>query len=144
MIPAWQARRRARAGLIRCPVSNTPALSRSPRRVWWSIVTLATVGYGDVVPHTAWGRVLGGFVIVFGVTFLSFLVAIVTSLFVDANRADDKDERNAQHQENQALLRDLAHLLRRQQAGEVGPQLLAQLLLLSGLAQVHRCSSALG
>jgi voltage-gated potassium channel len=76
--------------------------------VWWSIVTLATVGYGDVVPHTAWGRVLGGVVIVFGVTFLSFLVAIVTSLFVDSSRADDKDERNAQHQENQALLRDIA------------------------------------
>jgi voltage-gated potassium channel len=50
--------------------------------IWWSIVTLGTVGYGDVVPHTAWGRVLGGFVIVFGVTFIAFLTAIVTSLFV--------------------------------------------------------------
>jgi voltage-gated potassium channel Kch len=76
--------------------------------VWWSIVTLATVGYGDVVPHTAWGRVLGGVVIVFGVTFLSFLVAIVTSLFVDSSRADDEDERNVQHEENQALLRDIS------------------------------------
>ena len=28
--------------------------------IWWSIVTLGTVGYGDIVPHTAWGRVLGG------------------------------------------------------------------------------------
>jgi voltage-gated potassium channel len=75
--------------------------------VWWSIVTLATVGYGDVVPHTAWGRVLGGFVIVFGVTFISFLVAIVTSLFVDESRADEKDARAAQHAEIQALLRDI-------------------------------------
>jgi hypothetical protein len=38
--------------------------------VWWAIQTLGTVGYGDVVPHTAWGRVLGGVVIVGGVTFL--------------------------------------------------------------------------
>ena len=43
--------------------------------VWWAIVTLATVGYGDVVPHTAWGRVLGAVVILIGVTFLSFLTA---------------------------------------------------------------------
>jgi len=32
--------------------------------VWWAIVTLGTVGYGDVVPHTAWGRVVGSAVIV--------------------------------------------------------------------------------
>jgi voltage-gated potassium channel len=75
--------------------------------VWWSIVTLGTVGYGDVVPHTAWGRVLGGFVIVVGVTFISFLVAIVTSLFVDVSRADDQDTRAAQHAETQALLRSI-------------------------------------
>jgi len=75
--------------------------------VWWSIVTLATVGYGDVVPHTAWGRVLGGVVIVFGVTFISFLIAIVTSLFVDESRAGEKDARDAQHEELQALLRDI-------------------------------------
>jgi voltage-gated potassium channel len=76
--------------------------------VWWSIVTLGTVGYGDVVPHTTWGRVLGSVVIVFGVTFISFLVAIVTSLFVDANRADDQDTRDAQHEATQVLLRDIA------------------------------------
>ena len=75
--------------------------------VWWAIVTLGTVGYGDVVPHTAWGRVLGGFVIVFGVTFISFLVAIVTSLFVDVSRADDQDTRAAQHEETQALLQSI-------------------------------------
>jgi voltage-gated potassium channel len=46
--------------------------------VWWAIVTLGTVGYGDVVPHTGWGRVVGSVVIVIGVTFISFLVAIVT------------------------------------------------------------------
>jgi len=47
--------------------------------VWWAVVTLGTVGYGDVVPHTAWGRLLGSVVIVCGVTFISFLIAIVTS-----------------------------------------------------------------
>jgi voltage-gated potassium channel len=75
--------------------------------VWWSIVTLATVGYGDVVPHTAWGRVVGSVVIIFGVTFISFLIAIVTSLFVDSNRAEIEQDRQAKHRELQALLANM-------------------------------------
>jgi voltage-gated potassium channel len=75
--------------------------------VWWAIVTLGTVGYGDVVPHTAWGRVLGSVVIVSGVTFLSFLIAIVTSLFVDANREAQEAELRARHDELLGLLQAL-------------------------------------
>jgi voltage-gated potassium channel len=75
--------------------------------IWWSIVTLGTVGYGDIVPHTAWGRVLGSIVIVCGVTFIAFLTATVTSLFVavdqqealakirGADQASDEDTRTA-------------------------------------------------
>src|SRR5256885_10506903 len=63
--------------------------------VWWAIVTLGTVGYGDVVPHTAWGRVVGSVVIVIGVTFLSFLIATVTSYFVAAEEAEADEAANA-------------------------------------------------
>src|SRR5947199_9430875 len=56
--------------------------------IWWAIVTLGTVGYVDVVPHTAWGRAVGIVVIVIGVTFLSFLIATVTSYFVAAEEAE--------------------------------------------------------
>jgi voltage-gated potassium channel len=55
--------------------------------IWWAIVTFSTVGYGDIVPHTVLGRVLGSLVIVCGVTFLAFLTATVTSLFVAADQA---------------------------------------------------------
>jgi voltage-gated potassium channel len=75
--------------------------------VWWAIVTLGTVGYGDVVPHSAWGRVLGGTVIVFGVTFISFLIAIVTSMLVDTDRAGAEAARDARHQETLDLLRSV-------------------------------------
>jgi voltage-gated potassium channel len=56
--------------------------------IWWAVVTLGTVGYGDIVPHTGWGRVLGSVVIVAGVTFISFLTATVTSLFVSADQQE--------------------------------------------------------
>jgi voltage-gated potassium channel len=61
--------------------------------VWWAIVTLATVGYGDIVPTTTWGRFLGSIVIIIGVTFLSFLTATVTSLFVSTSQEEKDAER---------------------------------------------------
>jgi voltage-gated potassium channel len=75
--------------------------------LWWAIVTLGTVGYGDVVPHTAWGRVFGSIVIIFGVTFIAFLIAVVTSMLVDADRSKVEDARDARDQETHALLQDI-------------------------------------
>jgi voltage-gated potassium channel len=79
--------------------------------VWWAIVTLATVGYGDVVPTTPWGRVIGSIVIVFGVTFLAFLTATVTSLFVSSEQEEaaerERQERAGSEEEARALLRRL-------------------------------------
>jgi voltage-gated potassium channel len=76
--------------------------------MWWALVTLATVGYGDIVPHSAWGRVVGSAVIVVGVTFLSILTATVTSYFVSA----DQDRRGGAEQDTQALLREISDRLR--------------------------------
>ncbi|HKC21829.1 MAG TPA: ion channel [Gaiellaceae bacterium] len=67
--------------------------------VWWAIVTIATVGYGDVVPHTGWGRVVGSAVIVVGVTFVSFLIAIVTSYFVSAEEATKAEVERARREQ---------------------------------------------
>lgn len=76
--------------------------------VWWAIVTLATVGYGDVVPHTPAGRVVGSIVIVLGVTFLAFLTATVTSYFVSSDQEAAKlrelEEREAADEELKELL----------------------------------------
>jgi voltage-gated potassium channel len=63
--------------------------------IWWAIVTLGTVGYGDIVPTTTWGRLLGSIVIIVGVTFLSFLTATVTSLFVSTAQEERDAEREA-------------------------------------------------
>ena len=75
---------------------------------WWAIVTLATVGYGDIVPTTTSGRIVGSILIVFGVTFLAFLTANVTSLFVasdqEQRQAEERAERAASDAETRALL----------------------------------------
>jgi len=76
--------------------------------VWWAIVTLATVGYGDVVPTTAWGKIVGSATIIVGVTFLAFLTATVTSLSVsteqDERAAEEARLRSAGEVETRALI----------------------------------------
>jgi voltage-gated potassium channel Kch len=81
--------------------------------VWWAIVTLGTVGYGDVVPHTAWGRVVGGLVIVVGVTFIAFLTATVTSAFV---QAAEQEAREDERQRDEEAREETRELLRRLEA----------------------------
>lgn len=78
--------------------------------VWWAIVTLATVGYGDVVPTTVPGRVVGSLVIVLGVTFLAFLTATVTSYFVSS---DQERTKHKELEEREAADKELRELLKR-------------------------------
>ena len=55
--------------------------------LWWSLQTVTTVGYGDVVPTTDVGRLIGGIELVLGVSFIAFLTAGVTSTIVERARA---------------------------------------------------------
>lgn len=50
--------------------------------LWWSIVTIATVGYGDKVPVTAAGRIVGSITIISGLILISLFTATISSVFV--------------------------------------------------------------
>lgn len=78
--------------------------------VWWAIVTLATVGYGDIVPTTVAGRIVGSLVIVIGVTFLAFLTATVTSYFVST---DQEKAKARELEEREAADRELREVIER-------------------------------
>jgi len=66
------------------------------RAMWWSIQTVTTVGYGDVVPEDTVGRVIGAFLMVFGIAFLSVLTAAVTAAFVESARRRIGEDPRAQ------------------------------------------------
>lgn len=59
------------------------AFGTIPDALWWSLATLTTVGYGDVVPVTDLGRVLGSFVMVIGFAFYAVPIGIIASGFAD-------------------------------------------------------------
>jgi len=44
---------------------------------WWSLVTMSTVGYGDLVPHTAAGMALGGVLILVGICVVAMMTAVI-------------------------------------------------------------------
>jgi voltage-gated potassium channel len=52
-----------------------------PEAMWWAISTLTTVGYGDVVPITPFGRIFGGMVMIFGLGMFALPIGIVASGF---------------------------------------------------------------
>jgi len=51
--------------------------------IYWSIVTISTVGYGDITPATDAGRLVAMFVIVAGVAVLAFTTSLVVSAFTE-------------------------------------------------------------
>ncbi len=54
-----------------------------PDAMWWAIVTLTTTGYGDVVPITPLGRVVGGLTVLIGILMLALPVGIVATAFAN-------------------------------------------------------------
>jgi voltage-gated potassium channel len=55
--------------------------SSVPMAMWWAIVTMATVGYGDIVPVTAAGRAFGGIVMVLGIASVAAPAGILATGF---------------------------------------------------------------
>jgi voltage-gated potassium channel len=60
-----------------------------PQAMWWAIVTLGTVGYGDVVPVTPLGKFVSVFAIVVGFAMIALPVAIISTAFADEVRRRD-------------------------------------------------------
>jgi voltage-gated potassium channel len=60
--------------------------------LWWAIVTITTVGYGDKIPETTLGKIIGFLVMFTGVTLVSMFTATVSSILV-AKKIKEKDKR---------------------------------------------------
>jgi voltage-gated potassium channel len=63
------------------------AFGSIPRAMWWSVATLTTVGYGDVFPVTALGRVFAALTAITGIGLIAMPTGILASAFSDAFQA---------------------------------------------------------
>lgn len=57
--------------------------SSIPATMWWGIVTLTTIGYGDMAPITTGGRILGGVIAVLGIGMFALPAGLLGAGFVD-------------------------------------------------------------
>jgi len=77
--------------------------------MWWAWVTMSTVGYGDVVPDSAAGRLFGSLLILFGVVLLSMLTANLAAYFIGS----DVEKVEESEKEADRLLREISSRLER-------------------------------
>ena len=66
-----------------------------PTSMWWAVVTLTTLGYGDMVPITLMGRMLGGLTAILGVGMIALPAGVLASGFSEQMRIRREEYREA-------------------------------------------------
>ncbi len=83
------------------------------RGFWWAMQTVTTVGYGDVTPRHLSGRIVAVIVMLWGIAFVSILVASITSAFVARAEREQTAALEGREESQDARLDELAARLER-------------------------------
>lgn len=79
---------------------------------WWAIVTVATVGYGDIVPTTLVGRLIGIALMLNGVVFLGLITSTITAFITRGQLKHEERKRAAKRKRKQQQLEGEQQLIR--------------------------------
>ena len=79
--------------------------------LWWGYVTITTVGYGDQFPVTAWGRIIGVFLLTAGVAIFSVFTGFIANAFLAPRRTRHRLVGTAQEGSVRAELEAIRALL---------------------------------
>ncbi|WP_110690590.1 ion transporter [Salinicola endophyticus] len=88
--------------LVEAPDPHSP-INTAEDALWWAIVTVTTVGYGDYYPVTTLGRIVAVLLMVCGVGLFGSFAAYVSSLFVE----DQGESESRQHKANRRMMRHM-------------------------------------
>jgi len=68
-----------------------------PDAFWWAVVTMTTVGYGDMCPSTIWGKFVGSLCAIAGVLSIALPVPVIVSNFNYFYHRENEEEENIQY-----------------------------------------------
>lgn len=74
-----------------------------PKALWWTFVTITTVGYGDYTPVTPTGRIIAFAVMLAGIALIGVVTATLASWIVDEVSAEDKKNDEISHEQIERL-----------------------------------------
>ena len=77
--------------MVEGDIPNTP-FTDIPTSIYWAVVTMTTVGYGDIAPATFLGRVLSAIVMLMGYTIMAVPTGIVSAQMVHDHKAKRKEK----------------------------------------------------
>lgn len=80
--------------------------------IWYAWVTMSHVGYGDVVPTSFLGRLLGGFLIVFGLGMYALFTASFSAALIGRDLTDVRKEMSSVEKETSHLEREESLVLK--------------------------------
>jgi len=84
---------------------------------WWAIMTVTTVGYGDIVPESPEGRVVASLLMLVGIGLIPTLTSVVVSTLIGKRTRAQQEQLDRQGKEHaEALARIEAHLNRMTQS----------------------------
>lgn len=78
--------------IVECDQPGTPFTS-IPKSVYWAVVTLTTVGYGDITPQTNFGQFLSALVMILGYTIIAIPTGIVSANIIDTTKDKPQNSR---------------------------------------------------
>lgn len=98
-------------GLVMAAIE--PSVTSPWDGIWWAWVTVTTVGYGDIVPHTPAGKLFGSLLILLGVALFALMTASFSSFFIgrDVTRVEQGLERDVSKLEQEDL--DMRNMMER-------------------------------
>ena len=67
--------------------------------LWWAVATLTTVGYGDIYPVTALGKILSGFIALLGIGLVALPTGLISAGFISKleTKKSDNEEKRCPH-----------------------------------------------